>query len=734
MTILQEPDSKRYATVALRCRSVQAGRTEDQGSHGAFSQRCSTNEDAPGGHGPGARSGSRPVQRRRGGPPLGGGQDDHLPTLRERQGAPRRGAGPDHGGTPHARHGVAPPGSPRVPRQRASHLRRRPAAEPVLRDLHRLRTRSRAPRAPAHADARAGRTDHDDLRERSRPRRATSRTSTTPPWPRSSRGRSSSDRCSGPRRSPTSTSKPWPTGSSPTCRRKGSPGSASADESKELNHRDGGNAITRSFAVAGTLSHARVGADGQGGRVVAAGRPRRLAPPWPDALRVGVEVVNASAHDLHRATQGPLLRRRLRRPRPAHRQGTTPMAPRRPRPRRGRSRRRASSTPTAAAAAHRRADRSPSATFLTETWLPHKRRHVRATTAYRYAWFVERYINPAIGDVPLRRLRADHLDGLYDAARHDRRAQRRRARTQDRPRGPHDRPRRPRPRRPTPARRPQRRPRAAHARRRPPTRASRTVLDRRRTAAPSSLRRVTTASTPRSTSPPTPACAAARSSDSSGPTSTAAPHDCRSRRTLQNVGGRPVEFGVKTRTSRRTVDLDAQTMTTLARWRRRLDDDGLPHGADDWMFCNATGRFLNPESVSQLFDRIVRRRSAAPHPVPRPAPHPRLAARRRRRPDQGRQRTPRPRPPRLHDAHLPAPAARHERRRRRAVRRPDRHREPVDVYRPDVRETRRSTRRATDEPVDDAGDALTTTTKAQVCDLGLHMVAGAGFEPATFGL
>ena len=52
--------------------------------------------------------------------------------------------------------------------------------------------------------------------------------------------------------------------------------------------------------------------------------------------------------------------------------------------------------------------------FLTGTWLPHKRRHVRATTAYRYSWFVDRYVNPTIGDIPLRRLRADHLDGLYE--------------------------------------------------------------------------------------------------------------------------------------------------------------------------------------------------------------------------------------------------------------------------------------------------------------------------------
>ena len=52
--------------------------------------------------------------------------------------------------------------------------------------------------------------------------------------------------------------------------------------------------------------------------------------------------------------------------------------------------------------------------FLTDTWLPTKRRHVRASTSYRYSWMVDNYINPSIGHVPLRRLRADHLDGLYD--------------------------------------------------------------------------------------------------------------------------------------------------------------------------------------------------------------------------------------------------------------------------------------------------------------------------------
>lgn len=78
------------------------------------------------------------------------------------------------------------------------------------------------------------------------------------------------------------------------------------------------------------------------------------------------------------------------------------------------------------------------------------------------------------------------------------------------------------------------------------------------------------------------------------------------RRTLQCVGGQPVEFGVKTRNSRRCVDLDVTTVGELRRWRRRLHRDGLPHGIDDWMFCNPAGRFLNPQSLSQLFDRIIK--------------------------------------------------------------------------------------------------------------------------------
>ncbi|MBA2609504.1 MAG: site-specific integrase [Actinobacteria bacterium] len=249
------------------------------------------------------------------------------------------------------------------------------------------------------------------------------------------------------------------------------------------------------------------------------------------------------------------------------------------------------------------------AEFLTLTWMPQKRRQVRATTAYRYAWFVDRYICPAVGDIPLRRLRADHLDALYcSLSEHGGRdgnglapktvlevhmimraalamALERELVMRNVAHG-------------------------ARARRRPPTRGAartwtadelRAFLDSARghrlypalhLAAHTGMRRGEIVGLKwRDLDPRT-----ARLSIS---------------RTLQNVGGRPVEFGVKTRSSRRTVDVDAGTLDELARWRDRLTREHLPHEADDWMFCNPVGGFLNPESVSQLFNRIVRRTDVA---------------------------------------------------------------------------------------------------------------------------
>ena len=52
--------------------------------------------------------------------------------------------------------------------------------------------------------------------------------------------------------------------------------------------------------------------------------------------------------------------------------------------------------------------------FITQTWLPRKRAHVRATTAHRYSWIVSHYMLPRLGDVPLRSLRSEHLDDLYE--------------------------------------------------------------------------------------------------------------------------------------------------------------------------------------------------------------------------------------------------------------------------------------------------------------------------------
>jgi integrase len=51
--------------------------------------------------------------------------------------------------------------------------------------------------------------------------------------------------------------------------------------------------------------------------------------------------------------------------------------------------------------------------FLVEDWLPAKRLALRPTTWGRYAWMANHYVAPALGEVPLRRLRAEHLEGFY---------------------------------------------------------------------------------------------------------------------------------------------------------------------------------------------------------------------------------------------------------------------------------------------------------------------------------
>lgn len=242
--------------------------------------------------------------------------------------------------------------------------------------------------------------------------------------------------------------------------------------------------------------------------------------------------------------------------------------------------------------------------FLTDTWLPIKRRHVRTSTAYRYSWMVDNYVNPSIGHVPLRRLRADHLDGLYDQLT----ATGGRNGTGISPKTVHE----------------------VHvivrssldlamrrqlvdanvalatnARHKRPTR----KVPRSWTA--EELATFLAAARPQRLYPALhlTACTGMRRGEVAGlkwSDLDRANQRLSISRTLQSLAGQPVEFPVKTRTSRRCIDLDEDTMQLLAIWRRRLTRDGLPHDGDDWMFVNPTGRFVNPESISQLFHRVQR--------------------------------------------------------------------------------------------------------------------------------
>lgn len=53
--------------------------------------------------------------------------------------------------------------------------------------------------------------------------------------------------------------------------------------------------------------------------------------------------------------------------------------------------------------------------YLTTAWLPERQRRVRATTAYRHGWMIERYIVPTVGQYALRSIRTEHLNDFYTA-------------------------------------------------------------------------------------------------------------------------------------------------------------------------------------------------------------------------------------------------------------------------------------------------------------------------------
>lgn len=78
-------------------------------------------------------------------------------------------------------------------------------------------------------------------------------------------------------------------------------------------------------------------------------------------------------------------------------------------------------------------------------------------------------------------------------------------------------------------------------------------------------------------------------------------------RSRQVVAGRSVEVAVKTRSSRRCIDLDSDTEAVLRAWRRRQQRDRHPTGTNDPIFTDTAGEPVHPESIYQLFHRQVRR-------------------------------------------------------------------------------------------------------------------------------
>ncbi len=65
-------------------------------------------------------------------------------------------------------------------------------------------------------------------------------------------------------------------------------------------------------------------------------------------------------------------------------------------------------------------------------------------------------------------------------------------------------------------------------------------------------------------------------------------------RSRQVTGGRTVEAPVKTRTSRRRIDLDPGTIKILARWRRHLTDEGAVISTATPMFVNQSHVAVSP--------------------------------------------------------------------------------------------------------------------------------------------
>ena len=244
--------------------------------------------------------------------------------------------------------------------------------------------------------------------------------------------------------------------------------------------------------------------------------------------------------------------------------------------------------------------------FLSEQWMPRRRPQLGASTAHRYQWMIDNYINPRIGDIPIRALRVEHIDHLYREL-------------------------------------------LEHGSRSAGALASKTVSDVHviiRSSLADATRRHLVASNVALVAQAPRAQPRARC----GPeTWTAAQlgrylasaahlrlypalhlaaftgmrrgelaglrwgdwqretHRISIARSRQVVAGRSLEVPVKTRTSRRCIDLDPTTEHILDQWRRQQRRGGHSVEVADPIFTNTHGNAVHAESFSQLFDRQLAR-------------------------------------------------------------------------------------------------------------------------------
>jgi integrase len=244
--------------------------------------------------------------------------------------------------------------------------------------------------------------------------------------------------------------------------------------------------------------------------------------------------------------------------------------------------------------------------YLTESWMPRRRQQLRPSTAHRYQWMIDNYINPRIGDVPLRALRCEHLDRVYtDLLTAGGRTGGElasktvydvhvimRASLKDATRnhlipinialGAHA----PRP--------------DPRAKRGPESWTAEQLAAFLASAA--HLRLYPALHLTSMTGMRRGELAGLRWGDWQRDT-----HRLSIARSRQVIGGRSTELPVKTRTSRRCIKLDPTTEQVLASWKRRQQRDGHPTGPADPIFTNTHGHPLHAESISQLFDRQVQR-------------------------------------------------------------------------------------------------------------------------------